>query len=250
VYESGVTGEPDFRVLAQAIPFLRALPEADLERLRPYALCRRVHRGDRIWAEGDPTGEFTFLAQGHVKMVKAGETGREVIMELSHPGELLCANAVCNFAPYCCSSVAHEDAVDVVVIPRRDVLELIERSPTASRAFLREVTARGMGLGRRIEELASGQVERRIATLLLRLADQVGVVREDGTWISLALSRQDLADLCGTTVETAIRTMSRLSREAVVRTAARGFVVQDRSALEAVAHGERRAAPGPPRGRG
>lgn len=225
--------------MARDVPFLRALPEGDLERLRPYAVCRRLQRGERIWSENEPTGEFTFLVHGHVKMVKAGESGRETIMEMARSGELLCANAVCNFAPYCCSSMAQEDGVEVVVVPRRDVLELLERSPIASRAFLREVTARGMSLGRRIEELASGQVERRIATLLLRLADQVGSERDGATWISLALSRQDLADLCGTTMETAIRVMSRLGRAGIVRSAPRGFMLEDRAALEGIARGDR-----------
>ena len=82
----------------------------------------------------------------------------------------------------------------------------------------------------------------RIATLLLRLTDQLGVARDgDGTWIPVQLSRQDLADLCGTTIETAIRVMTRLGREGIVRSAARGFVIADRAGLERTARGEREA---------
>lgn len=229
----------DFAVAAARVPFLRALPAPDLERLAPYATVRRVSRGERIWTEGDASGEFTFLADGRVKLVKASEAGRDVIVDVCGPGELLCSSAVCAFAPYCCSSTALEEAVEVVVVPRRDVLELLERSPAASRAFLREITARGLGLTERIAQLASGQVERRIAALFLRLAEQVGTPREGGgTWVPVALSRQDLADLCGTTLETAIRTMSRFARDGVLRTAARGFVVEDRPRLEALVRGE------------
>jgi CRP-like cAMP-binding protein len=229
----------DFAAAAARVPFLRALPAPDLERLAPYASVRRVDRGERVWTEGDTTGEFTFLADGRVKLVKGSEAGRDVIVDVCGPGELLCSSAVCAFAPYCCSSTALEDAVEVIVIPRRDVLELLEHSPVASRAFLREVTARGLGLTQRITQLASGQVERRIAALFLRLAEQVGTPRDGGgTWVPVTLSRQDLADLCGTTLETAIRTMSRLSRDGALRTAARGFVVEDRERLEALVRGE------------
>lgn len=229
----------DFAGAAARVPFLRALPAADLERLAPYANVRRVDRGERVWSEGDPTGEFTFLADGRVKLVKGSESGRDVIVDVCGPGELLCSSAVCAFAPYCCSSTALEDAVQVIVIPRRDVLELLEHSPVASRAFLREVTARGLGLTERITQLASGQVERRIAALFLRLAEQVGTPRDGGgTWVPVTLSRQDLADLCGTTLETAIRTMSRLARDGALRTAARGFVVENRERLEALVRGE------------
>lgn len=235
---TGVMSGLGFEEAVARVPFLRALPARDLERLRPYAQCRRVGRGERVWVEGDATSEFTFVVDGRLKLVKTSEAGREVILEMCGAGDLLCASAVCSFAPYCCSATSMEEIVDVVVVPRRDVLELLERSPAAARAFLREVTGRGMSLCQRVEELSSGQVERRIATLLTRLADQVGVARAgEGTWIPIPLSRQDLADLCGTTVETAIRVMTRLAREGVVRSAARGFLVTDGARLEQIARG-------------
>lgn len=227
-----------FDEAAERVPFLRALPAPDRERLRPYTELRLVARGDRVWRQGDPSESFAFSVRGRVKLVKTSEAGRETILELCGPGELLCASAVCSFAPYCCSATALQDDVEVAVVSRRDVLELLERSPSAARAFLREVTGRGMHLCQRVEELSSGLVERRIASLLLRLAEQVGVSRNgEGTWIPIDLSRQDLADLCGTTIETAIRTMTRLRREAVVRSVPRGFLVTNRSELERIASG-------------
>ncbi len=99
-----------------------------------------------------------------------------------------------------------------------------------------------MRLGGRIGELSSGQVERRVVTLLLRLAEQVGAPRPDGSvWIPLSLSRQDLADLCATTLESAIRCMSKLARQGLVKSVARGFVVPSRSRLEALLHSPARA---------
>ncbi len=230
----------EFPEAVAQVPFLRALAPADLEALRPYARCRGVARGQRVWSEGDPTEEFTFLAAGRVKLVKTSEAGREVIVEMAGPGELLCSSAVCSFAPYCCSSLAFEGDAALVSVPRRDLLALLDRSTSASRAFLREVTGREARLARRVEELASGQVERRVATLLLRLAEQVGQPAEDGagTLIPIRFSRQDLADLVGTTLETAIRVMTRFGREGIVLTLERGLRVSDRRALERVARGD------------
>ncbi len=229
----------NFPEAVELVPFLRALAPADLEALRPYARCRTVVRGQRLWGEGDPTEEFTFLAQGRAKLVKASEAGREVIVEMSAPGELLCSSAVCAFTPYCCSALAFEGDAVVVTVPRRDLLGLLERSSGASRAFLREVTGREARLARRVEELAGGQVERRVAMLLLRLAEQTGRPAEDGagTLIPIQFSRQDLADLVGTTLETAIRVMTRFGREGVVDTLGRGLRVRDRCQLEQIARG-------------
>jgi CRP/FNR family transcriptional regulator len=236
-----------FDEVADRVPFLRALSPAERERLRPYAEVRRVPGGQAVWKLDDALTYYVFLVDGHVKMTRPCENGREVILDVTSPGDLLCISAVSSFAPACCTSVAMAEGAVAVFIPRRDLLHVVEQSPPAAGAFVREATGRETRLALRIAELASGQVEQRIAALLLHLADQNGAVRENGhVRIPLHLSRQDIADLCGTTLESAIRTMSRLSREHVVTTAARGFVITDRAALERLARGEPRPAASAP----
>lgn len=229
----------DIQTAFSRIPFLSALPTEDQKRLMPYAEIRTVFKGEKIWADGNPTSDFTFVIRGRVKMVKTAETGKDTILELSERGEMLCASAVCGFAPYCCSAVCMEDGSDVLTLPRRDLLELADRNPQVARAFVREVTCRGMNMCQRVEELSGGRVEQRIAMLLLKLADRSGVPSNEGIRIPIPLSRQDLADLCGTTVETAIRTMSKLAKAKIVESAARGFMVRSREDLEGMALGRK-----------
>lgn len=226
---------PGFDAAVEQIPFLRSLPPEDLECLRPQALCRRVARGEAVWWDGEASGDFIFLAGGRVKLVKSGAGGREVIVDLCSPGQLLCASASWCLAPYCCSAVSLEDTF-VVTISRHGLMSLLEQSPAASKSFLHQVTGRDAELSRRIQELAAGQVDRRIAGLLLRLSEQLGVPHEDGgIRVPLTLSRQDLADLTGTTIETAIRVMSRFSRQDVVHTLSKGFHITDPAALQEIA---------------
>ena len=227
-----------FDTVVSRIPLLAALSDADRERLRPHASLRPVAPRQRVWREPAPAAEFLFLVRGRIKLTRSSESGRDVILDTCSEGELLCGSAACSGSAYCCSASALHEPAEVLALPRRAVLELLERSPAAARAFLQEAARREMALTRRIEELSSGHVERRIAALLLRLAQQLGVpANGDGTWIPLALSRQDLADLCGTTVETAIRTMTRLAQNRLVRTVGKGFMIADVGRLEDVAHG-------------
>lgn len=229
---------PTFDDAVARVPFLRALEAADLKRLRPYAEVRRVAQGQPIWSRDDEMSHYVFLVTGHAKLCRACETGRDVILDVCAAGELLCASAVSSFSPACCACFSMDDDVTVVLLPRRDVLHLIEQDASAAGALLRETTGRDMRLGRRIVELASGQVERRVATLLIRLADQVGTPGKAGhVQIPLRLSRQDLADLCGTTLETTIRTMTKLAREDIVHTGALGPIITDRGRLESLAAG-------------
>jgi CRP-like cAMP-binding protein len=239
VRPNGATVSMPFEDVVDRVPFLKALAATERERLRPYAEIRALGAGESIWAYDDPLQHYMFLIEGHVKLTRPTENGREVIIDVGGPGELLCSGAVSSFSPACCACVAFDDGVKVAVLPRRDVLHVVEQSPAAAAAFVRESTGREMRLGKRIVELASGQVEQRVAALMLRLADQVGTERDSGQIkIQLHLSRQDLADLCGTTLETAIRTMTKLAREDIVRTVASGFLITNRAGLEKLARGE------------
>ena len=83
--------------------------------------------------------------------------------------------------------------------------------------------------------MTGGRVEARIARLFLKLADSMGRPAGDGTAIPMALSRQELADLTGTTIETCIRVMSRWGKDEIVRTEKDGFVLLDKAALEELA---------------
>jgi CRP/FNR family transcriptional regulator len=220
------------------VPLLRALNRGQIDALRPLVEMRRIAAGARIWATDEPTREFLFVVDGHAKLIRPREDGREVILDIRGPGDLLCAGAVSSFAPYCCTAQALDAELLLIAIPRRELHRVLEENGSVAAVFVHQLTSHEMRLTDRIVELASGQVERRIAALLLRLADQVG--RPDpgrGIRIRVKLSRQDLADLCGTTLETAIRTMTRLARDEIVDTLPSGFVIRDRARLEQLAKG-------------
>jgi CRP/FNR family transcriptional regulator len=90
-------------------------------------------------------------------------------------------------------------------------------------------------LGKRLGEITGSRVEARFAQIFLKLADRLGRPRGEGVFVPIVLSRQDLADLAGTTMETSIRVMSRWGKEGVVSTESDGFVVSSRDALEGLA---------------
>jgi CRP-like cAMP-binding protein len=222
--------------LVGRVPFLDALPAEARRRLMRGAVVRRLPRGRALWSYGDSLDEFFFVTQGRVKLVKADADGREAILDLRVQGQLMCSGATMQMTPFCCSALAQAEEVEVVGFPRHDLLAVLQDSPAAARAFLRELAACSVALCDRVGELAGARLEHRLAMLLLRLADQLGQPREDGTvWIPVALSRQDLADLCNTAVESAIRAMSRLARDGIVVTRPRGFLVRDRAALASLA---------------
>lgn len=212
------------------LPLLRALSAEQRAQLAPHLDCTTHGRGALVWQPGAASESFQLVVSGSVKLVK-GES-RGTIVEVVAAGGLLCGSAPCTFAPYCCTAIAQQEATEVLHLPRSVLLPLLEGSPALSEAFRELLAERAALLCRRVDELGSGQVERRVAKLLLRLGEEVGEQRSEGAlFIPIALTRQDLADMCGTTIETASRLMARWARQSVVKTEPRGFVVLDGVAL-------------------
>ena len=217
-------------------PLFKAMTPEQREQTLASGEIRTCKRGAALWASGENLGEFTFLLGGRLKLVKGGEEAKPTIVELVNPGDLACGSTVCSYSPYCCKAVAMEETT-VFVVERRYILDLCERSPRVAQAFVQEVSARNMSLCQRLSEVTSGTVGKRIAILLARLADQLGEDRPgEGRWIPVSLSRQDLADMCGTTIETASRFMTKVARDGILATKSRGFLVLDAEGLAKLAN--------------
>jgi CRP-like cAMP-binding protein len=112
--------------------------------LAALATLREFDRGDYLSHAGDPAESLTILVKGRVKIVSQGEAG-DVILELYEEGEPVGAIAVYNYMPYPASAVSLEP-VTLLVVPRRDHFELLNRHPGLARALLRELTKRTVAL--------------------------------------------------------------------------------------------------------
>ena len=147
------------------------------------------------------------------------------------PGDPVGAVVAYEGKPYPASAVAIEHA-ECILVRRNEFFALFERHPSFVRGFLTGMAQRIVELTRRIPEVAGGRVETRFAHLFLKLADRVGRPHAGGRFVPMHLSRQELADLTGTTIETCIRIMSRWGKDGVVSTEREGFLVTDRATLE------------------
>ena len=213
--------------------FRRASPE-DRQRILEVSKVQHFARGAQIFQEGDPGDTFLAILEGRVKVFKAAPNGKEIILEIFSKGDPLAATAVYESRDLPASAMALEDTA-CLAIGRADFFALLERHPALVRALLSGLTMRLVELTKRLAELTSGKVEARFARLFLKLASQIGKPDRGGIFVAMPLTRQELADLTGTTVETSIRTMSQWQKESVVRTEKDGFVIVDQRQLESIA---------------
>jgi CRP-like cAMP-binding protein len=218
----------------RAVALFRALSPDDRARLAEVSVVRSYGKGEALFAEGDASDFLFTILSGRAKVVKSLPSGKEVILEIFGPGDPIGAVVAYEGRPYPATGIAIE-AASCLLVRRAPFLGLLERHPTLVRGFILGLTQRIVELTKRIPEVAGGRVETRFAHLFLKLADKVGRPGPEGTFIPMVLSRQDLADLTGTTIETCIRIMSRWGKEGTVRTEKEGFVLVDRPALQKLA---------------
>ena len=209
----------------------RSLSGEDRKRLSEVSLVRAYEKGDVVFSEGDPSSFLFTILSGRVKVVKLVPNGKEVILVIVGPGDPLGAVVAYEGRPYPATAIAIERTL-CVLVQRKPFMDLLERHPSLVRGYLVGLTQRIVELTRRIPEVSGGRVETRLAHLFLKLAERMGRPRSDGSFIPMPLSRLELAELTGTTVETSIRVMSRWAKEGIVRTEKDGFVVVDPAALE------------------
>jgi CRP-like cAMP-binding protein len=213
------------------------VPEPRLKQMAKEVTTLSLERHAMVWNEGDTCRQLYFLIDGRVKIIKHSETGKDVIIEIYGPRDAIGETTTLVGGTYTTAAVCMS-RTDLLCVPRAQIMDLLATVPGMALRSLRGMARRQRMLMQKIKELAAGGVEYRIAHLLLKLADRIGEERtEDGIAIPIVLSRQDIADLVGTTVETAIRVMSRWRKMGIVTNDKRGILVRDRETLEDLAAG-------------
>ncbi|HEY7519943.1 MAG TPA: Crp/Fnr family transcriptional regulator [Methylomirabilota bacterium] len=218
-------------------PVFAGVPARELAALAAVAREETHRARDYIFTEGDAADWFCFVRSGRVKILRASRGGKEVVLELLGPGEPFGGVAVIERRPYPASAQAIETSV-VLKIPREPIVALTERYPGVIREMALTIGRRLRAAHESVRALAADPVEARLASALLRLAERDGERGPRGITLPYHLTRQSLADMTGTTVETTIRIVSRWQKDRLVRDEGGRLLLTDLEALRAVAEGE------------
>ena len=150
-------------------PIFSRLEAEDRRRLAEVSRVHLYHRGETVFAEGEPPEQFCTVVTGRVKVFKMTPAGKDVILEIFGAGDPLGAVAAYDGHPFPASAVAIEDS-QVLLVPRQAFFALLEQHPTLVRGLLSGLTHRLAEMAYRLAELTGGRVEPRFARLFLKLA--------------------------------------------------------------------------------
>jgi len=227
----------DAVALLRQSPVFAGLPARDVEALGAVAVQESYRPRDFVFMESDPARWFCLVKTGRVKIVRHSKTGKDVVLELVGPGEIFGGVAVLERRPYPAAAQATEPTV-VLKIPAEAVNALTERHPTLIKELALMIGRRLRQAHDSVKSLSVDPVEARLAAALLRLAEREGARSTQGLTLPFHLTRQSLADMTGTTVETTIRIVSRWLKDGLLADDGARLRVVAVEALRALAGGE------------
>ena len=204
------------------LPIFAGMPQRDLVDLCAYCRVERYSPDATIFYQGDETDRLWLLNSGRLKMVHHEEDGREVILEIIEAGEMFGgATIFLDEHPATAICLAPSETTS---FPRSIYTQFLLQHPEVAVRLIRMLGGRLHSV-MDLHILAGERVERRLAHILLKLAARAGRKQADGILITIPLSRQDLADMAGTTLETTIRLMSRFNGQGMVKTLKGGYIL-------------------------
>ncbi len=204
------------------------LNDDELAELADLATERSFAPNEFIFWDGDAPEYFYIVAEGRVKVLKYSSSGREFIIAFFSPGEMFGEVAVFENKPYPASAQAVAET-KVVGIRREHFLSFLANRPQVALRIINILGGRLRDAQSRLRDLAGERVEQRLASVLLMLSAKRG--------LTLPFTRQEIADMAGTTTETAIRVMSHLKDRKIIRSVRGKVIILNEEKLRLLSEG-------------
>lgn len=199
------------------------LSPEELREVAKYIQVRNYRRNEYIFFEEEAEPGIYILVEGLVKLIKETSEGKSIIVRLVFPGEVFgWIEWGKNVPKFKYTAMAALDST-LLYLSNRDFINLAIKYPAIAIKITCDATYNLLQTYEVLKSIASGKVEERIAKLLLELAEKVGEKKNGRIIIKLPLTRQDIAEMTGTTVETTIRVMSKWKKQGIINTE-RGYI--------------------------
>jgi CRP/FNR family cyclic AMP-dependent transcriptional regulator len=192
----------------RAIPLFSKVRDEDLEALAQVVIERRFPKNATIVEEGLPGDYMYVIREGRVKVTKASEDGREKILDFFDAGNFFGDMSLFDQEPRS-ASVKTLEPCRLLALSRRDVLEVLRRSPDLSLSVIQVLIQRLRETGEQASAMSFQRVKARTQGLLERIAEE----QEDGRLVTPALTHQQIADMIGTSRETVTRVVKQLKQD-------------------------------------
>src|SRR5690242_2586946 len=210
---------------------LGKLEPGEIDTLATRARVASYRAGQEIFAKGSPGRTMIAVLQGEVKIVSLSPTGKEVVLNVIHAGEVFGEIAVIDGKERSAGASATTDC-DLLIIDRRDVLPIFERHPEICMMLMQVLCQRLRRTSEQVEDILFRSLEARVAKALLQLMEDAKHVEPRAPEVVLHLSQNDLAVIAGGRRESVNKLLQAWQREGWIALGRSSIVIRDAAALE------------------
>ena len=211
---------------------LKSLNKEELLRMADCKTSYTIKKGEHIFEEGEITKGVFCIKEGICKLSKLSANGKDQIVKLVKPGELLGQRSMISEEPANLSAVALED-MEVCFIPKTEIMHFFNQNNQFSMNVMKTICGDLKESDDHMVSLAQKNVKERLAETLLYLEDTFGT-NDDGT-LHIQLSRDELAGMIGTATESCIRLLSELNKTGIIDLVGKKIAITDRNKLKRMA---------------
>lgn len=222
--------------LIRDLPLFAPLADQDLGEILRMATSRRHVSGQAVFEQGAPAREFFVLLHGRLRVTQVTPEGQQLIVRMVNPGDLFGIARALQRSDYPGTASAVSESV-VLGWPMTEWDGLLARYPQFAVGAMRAIGGRLQDAHARIREMTTEVVERRVGHTVLRLAKQSGIRKPEGICIDFPVSKQDLAEMTGTTLFTVSRILSAWEAAGIVVAGRQKLTVSDPHRLLLIADG-------------
>ena len=218
------------------LPVFSNIKESELDKFAALFIVERHDKNEFVFEEGQKGLWVYFIGEGRVKLLAHSASGKDVILKIGSQHDLLTDNDLLFSTrnEYRYSAQVLEETV-MLKISVEDFKSILSTHCQVAMNLLQVMDDYLKDTYEVLKEMALEKVERRIALNLMKLARNTGVKNEEGIWLQIKLSRQDIANLSGTTIETAIRVMSKFKKDGLISEEKGHITITDRHELASIA---------------
>jgi len=232
---------PDPATLSAAlgeVPLFRELPDGDLDTLASACRIRRFRRGEVIFHQGDPGDALHVILSGRVKISSPSDSGVEAILTTLRPGEFFGALALIDGAPRSATATS-VDASETMVLPRERFRQLVNERAEVRDIVFSELARELRRLTNHVEELHFLDITGRLASLLVRMAEEQAGDAGSETPLEIRLdgplTQGELAAMVGSTRQSVNKLLGYFTEDGFIRMDRDAIIVLDLPGLQRAA---------------
>lgn len=212
------------------VPFFQGLTGEQLRSVNDIFTANHYERGVTIYRQGDRATMLRVVVAGSVKLLSHTMDGSDVLLDMLQPGEFF-GNPAAKRNDVYNETAQTQTSACILSIRSTDFRDIMNTYPSVAMSVLDIMTDRLTASRQRIQHLSNLPVKKRIAHILVKLGNKFGEKHRHGLLIQLPLSRRDLADMAGTSAETASRIMSQFQEDELITSGRQWVAINDKPEL-------------------